>query len=75
MGQGYSQAGTFWCVLNVSLHSSGGQLGLDFVDRGKASGIVGPGNSSSIYILGCSQVLKKNANCRLEKDFHSPLAE
>ena len=36
LGQGYSQAGTFWCVLNVSLHASGGQLGSDIVDRGKA---------------------------------------
>merc|ERR1711989_220607 len=28
-GQGYSQAGTFWGVLNVSLRAFGAQLGLD----------------------------------------------
>ena len=31
MGQGYSQAGTFWCVLNVSLRAYGAQLELDIV--------------------------------------------
>ena len=28
--------GTFWCVLNVSLHASNAQLGLNIVDRSKA---------------------------------------
>ena len=31
MGQGYSQAGTFWGVLNVSLRAFGAQLGLNSV--------------------------------------------
>ena len=33
VGQGYSQASTSWCVLNVSLRVSGAQLGLDIVDQ------------------------------------------
>ena len=31
-GQGYSQAGTFWCVLNVSVRAHGAQLGLDWTE-------------------------------------------
>ena len=33
VGQGYSQAGTFWCVLNVSLRASGTQVRLDIFDQ------------------------------------------
>ena len=33
VGQGYSPAGTFWCVLNVSLRASGTQVRFDIVDQ------------------------------------------
>ena len=59
LGQGYSQAGTFWCVLNVSLHALAVSLDWILLIAARPSGIVGPGNSSSGYNLECSQLLQK----------------
>ena len=50
VGQGYSQAGKFWCVLNISLFASGAQLGL-LINCGKSlDGIKAAESSPVMYI-------------------------
>ena len=49
---------------------SGGQLGLDIVDRGKAKWDRGARQQFKRVHFGVLSTPPKNANCRLEKDFN-----
>ena len=62
--------GKFWSFLNLSVCASGGQLGLDIVDRGKAKWDRGARQQFKRVHFGVLSTPPKNANCRLEKDFN-----